>query len=129
MDNCPRIKEIIHSELQPIHEEFSGENIEPTFIYGIRSYKRGAILEPHRDRIATHHISSIIIVDKQVDRDWPLDIQDHQGRWHKIYAEVGDMILYESAVCEHGRKEPLEGEYFRNFFVHYKLKDYTYKND
>ena len=129
MDNCPRIREIIHNELQPIHEEFSGENIEPTFIYGIRSYKRGAILEPHRDRIATHHISSIIIVDKQVDRDWPLDIQDHQGRWHKIYAEVGDMILYESAVCEHGRKEPLEGEYFRNFFVHYKLKDYTYKND
>jgi prolyl 4-hydroxylase len=126
MDNCPRIRQIIHNELKPIHEEFSGENLEPTYIYGIRSYKRGAILESHKDRIATHHISAIIIVDKQVDRDWPLDIQDHEGNWHKIYAEVGDMILYESAICEHGRKEPLEGEYFRNFFVHYKLKDWVY---
>ncbi len=74
MDNCPRIRQIIHNELKPIHEEFSGENLEPTYIYGIRSYKRGAILESHKDRIATHHISAIIIVDKQVDRDWPLDI-------------------------------------------------------
>jgi prolyl 4-hydroxylase len=126
MDNCNRIKEIIHYELQQIHEEFSGESIEPSFIYGIRSYKRGAMLQTHRDRIATHHISSIIIVDKKVDKDWALDIEDHEGNWHKVYAEVGDMILYESAICEHGRKDPLEGDYFRNFFVHYKLKNWKY---
>jgi prolyl 4-hydroxylase len=126
MENCPRIREIIHEELKLIHEEFSGEEIEPTFIYGIRSYKRGSILESHKDRIATHHISSIIVVDKQVDKDWPLDVQDHEGNWHKVYAEVGDMILYESAICEHGRLESLEGEYFRNFFVHYRLKNWNY---
>lgn len=128
MDAFSRIREIIAEELQPIHEEFIGnkERLVPKWIYGIRSYKRGAILEPHTDTIATHHVSSIIIVDKQVDRDWPLDIQDHQGRWHKVYAEPGDMILYESATNKHGRIEPFEGEYFRNFFLHYTFADYKF---
>ena len=128
MDNCHRIKEIIAAELQPLHEEFIGhkERLIPKWIYGIRSYKRGAILENHTDTLQTHHVSSIVIVDKKVDRDWPLDIQDHQGRWHKVYAEPGDMILYESATNLHGRTEPFEGEYFRNFFLHYTLADYKF---
>lgn len=128
MDAFSRIREIIADELKPIHEAFieNKERIVPKWIYGIRSYKRGAILEPHTDTIATHHVSSIIIVDKQVDRDWALDIQDHQGRWHKVYAEPGDMILYESATNLHGRMEPFEGEYFRNFFLHYTLADYKF---
>jgi hypothetical protein len=78
----------------------------------------------HTDTLETHHISSIIIVDKKVNKDWPLDIQDHNGNWHKIYAEPGDMILYESAICKHGRTEPFDGEYFRNFYTHYTLADY-----
>lgn len=128
MDAFTRIREIIAEELQPIHEEFIGnkERLVPKWIYGIRSYKRGAILEPHTDTLVTHHISSIVIVDKQVDRDWPLDIQDHLGRWHKVYAEPGDMILYESATNKHGRIEPFEGEYFRNFFLHYTFADYKF---
>jgi len=126
MDNCFRIKEIIQEELQPIHEEFIEHKarLKPKWIYGIRSYKNGAILENHTDTIETHHISSIIIVDKKVDKDWPLDFQDHAGNWHKVYAEPGDMILYESATCLHGRTEPFEGEYFRNFYTHYTLADY-----
>jgi prolyl 4-hydroxylase len=126
MDNCHRIKEIIQEELQPIHEEFieHKEKIKPKWIYGIRSYKKDSILEMHTDTLETHHISSIIIVDKKVNKDWPLDIQDHNGNWHKIYAEPGDMILYESATCMHGRTEPFEGEYFRNFYTHYTLSDY-----
>jgi len=128
MDSFTRIREIIAEELQPLHEEFIGnkERLIPKWIYGIRSYKRGAILEPHTDTLVTHHISSIVIVDKQVDRDWPLDIQDHLGRWHKVYAEAGEMILYESATNKHGRIEPFEGEYFRNFFLHYTLADYKF---
>jgi prolyl 4-hydroxylase len=128
MDAFTRIREIIAEELKPIHEEFidNKEKLIPKWIYGIRSYKRGAVLEPHTDTLATHHISSIIIVDKQVDKDWPLDIQDHQGKWHKVYAEPGDMILYESATNRHGRMEPFEGEYFRNFFLHYTFADYKF---
>ena len=128
MDAFTRIREIISEELQPLHEEFIGhkEKLIPKWIYGIRSYKRGAILEPHTDTFTTHHISSIVIVDKKVDRDWPIDIQDHLGRWHKVYAEVGEMILYESAINKHGRIEPFEGDFFRNFFLHYTFADYKF---
>jgi prolyl 4-hydroxylase len=129
-------RDLLHQMLRPMHEQFCGVNLEPTFIYGIRSYLRGAGLVKHRDRIETHHISSIIIVDKDLrcgcktkpySDDWPLDIQGHNGIWQKIYAEPGDMILYESATCEHGREELFGGTHFRNMFVHYKLKDWHYE--
>ena len=128
MDFCHRIKEIIQEELLQIHEDFIGnkEKLIPKCIYGIRSYKNGAILKNHTDTLLTHHISSIIAVDKKVDKDWPLDIQDHEGNWHKVYTEPGDMILYESATNLHGRIEPFEGEYYRNFFLHYTLADYKF---
>ena len=129
-DSIPSIRSLIHTQLQPIHEKFCGVKIEPSFVYGIRSYTKGATLKPHVDRVETHHISSIIIVDKDLrcgcqnrefGDDWPLDIQGHDGEWYKVYAQPGDMILYESAICEHGRSQPFQGNYYRNFFVHYKL--------
>ena len=130
-DALPSIRTLIHKQLLSTHQEWiKNENIEPSFIYGIRSYKKGATLTPHVDRVETHHISSIIIVDKDLacgcsnkpeSDDCPLDIQGHDGEWYKVYAQPGDMILYESAVCEHGRKEPFGGTYFRNFYVHYKI--------
>ena len=129
-EHLTSIRALIHKQLQPLHEEFCGQKIEPSFIYGIRSYKKGATLIKHFDRVETHHISSIIVVDKDLrcgcgykefGDDWPLDIQDHNGEWHKVYTEPGDMILYESAICEHGRTEPFQGESFNNFYVHYKL--------
>lgn len=134
-DAIPAIRSYIHSELQSMHEEWSGENLDPSFIYGIRSYLKGATLTAHVDRIATHHISSIIIVDKNLtcgcankpeSEDWPLDVQGHDGDWYKVYAQPGDIILYESAKCEHARLESFGGTYFRNFYVHYKLKDWSY---
>ena len=126
----PSIKNLIHNHLFPIHREFAGVNIVPSFVYGIRSYLRGATLTNHVDRVETHHVSSIIVVDKDLrcgcqnrefGDDWALDIQDHQGNWHKIYAEPGDMILYESAICQHGRVDSFQGNFYRNFYVHYKL--------
>lgn len=128
----------LHEMLKPIHEEWAGVNLEPTFIYGIRSYLRGTGLKCHVDKIESHHISSIIIVDKNLKcgcqhrdeaDDWALDIQAHNGEWHKVYAKPGYMILYESAKCMHGREDLFGGTYFRNMFVHYKLKDFAYKRD
>jgi|TARA_R100000084_G_C4651805_1_gene150198 prolyl 4-hydroxylase len=131
-DALPSIRTLIHNQLLPVHQQWiNNEDIEPSFIYGIRSYKKGATLEKHYDRVETHHISSIIIVDKNLacgcsnkpeSDDWPLDIQGHDGEWYKVYAQPGDMILYESAICEHGREEPFGGTFFRNFYVHYKIK-------
>ncbi len=128
----PTVKTILHEELQKTHEDFCGRKLDPTYIYGIRSYESGSTLTEHVDRVDTHHISSIIIVDKDLTcgcqnkkyaDDWPLDIKGHDGEWYKVYAQPGDMILYESAVCEHARKEIFGGNYFRNFYIHYKLQD------
>ena len=135
-EHIPNIRKQIHEMLMPIHQEWSGANIEPSFVYGIRSYQRGATLANHVDRIQTHHISTIIIVDKDLKcgcqhrefgDDWALDIQGHDGNWYEVLAEPGEMILYESAVCMHGRSKPFQGTSFKNFYTHYKLTDWEYE--
>ena len=134
-EHIPNIRTQIHNMLMPYHEEWSKARIEPSYVYGIRSYQRGATLASHVDRIATHHISTIMIVDKDLKcgcqhrefgDDWALDIQGHDGEWYEVFAEPGEMILYESAVCEHGRSKPFQGTHFRNFYTHYKLLDWQY---
>jgi prolyl 4-hydroxylase len=130
VEAVPELKRLLHNELLDLHKEWAGANIEPSFIYGIRSYNKGARLSFHRDRIETHHISSILCVDKELkgSEDWALDIQGHDGEWYKVYLNPGEMVLYESAKCEHGRGDAFQGEYYRNMFVHYKLLDYEFSN-
>ncbi len=117
----------LHQDLLPMHEEWCGEKLNATYIYGIRSYLNNADLRQHTDRINTHHISSIIMLDKMLDGqpDWALDIQAHDGTWHKVYLEPGEMVLYESAKCMHGRNERFQGKYYRNFYIHYQLAEWT----
>lgn len=127
MDRAPHWKSVIENKLKPILSQWINNQYELEFasFYGIRSYVKDLKLVSHIDRIATHHVSGIIIIDRE-GANWPLDIQDHNGNWHKVYAEPGQMILYESAVCKHGREEYFQGEYFRNCFIHYKLQDFTF---
>lgn len=121
LDQVPGMRLQLLDLLHPLHEAFAGRPITPHCVYGIRSYNRGATLAAHVDRVETHHISSIIIVDHDGAPDWPLQIQAHDGQWHEVCAQPGEMILYESAVCEHARLQPLQGAWFRNLFVHYSL--------
>ena len=51
-DALPSIRTLIHKQLlsNSSKEWIKNENIEPSFIYGIRSYKKGATLrKPHVD--------------------------------------------------------------------------------
>jgi len=126
LDRVPETREFILREMLGLHSMWSGAWLVPRTCYGIRSYRAGASLKLHRDRVETHHISSIMIVDTD-NPDWALDIQDHTGAWHKICPKPGEMILYESAVCEHGRTSPYQGEFFRNLFTHYSFADWVYR--
>lgn len=126
LGNVPNIRSYMHHFLQPIHEKWCRQELEMTYCYGIRSYNRGAKLGTHVDRIATHHISCIILVAEKSDEPWPLQIMNNSGAWEEVFIKPGQMILYESATCEHGRIKEFRGDYFRNFFVHYKLKNYVY---
>jgi len=113
------LKKEIHESLKRPLEKWSGSRLEPTFVYGIRDYKKGAVLVPHRDREKTHIISAIINIDKDLDKDWPLMIEDHFYRKHLIYLEPGEVVFYESARLLHGRPEPLIGRSFANIFCHF----------
>lgn len=126
MDFVPSLKNDLHKKIQPIMEEWSGYELEPATCYGIRSYLEGATLGQHLDRLTELHVSGIILVDQDVDEPWGLDIIDHKGRWHNVVIEPGQMILYESSRLSHGRDVPLKGRFFRNFFIHYKLKGWEY---
>lgn len=109
----------IHSSLLKKAESWSGIKLLPTYVYGIRIYHRGAKLNPHRDREETHIIGVIINIAQEVEQDWPLEIEDHQGKKHQLILKPGEIILYESALLDHGRPSPLEGKKFVNVFCHY----------
>jgi hypothetical protein len=84
----------------------------------------------------THHIASTIVVDKDLRcgcqhkdlaDDWALDIQTHDGTWNKVTAEIGEMILYESIACQHGRTKPFGGTTYNGLFAHYQFKNRKFK--
>jgi prolyl 4-hydroxylase len=122
IDMLPAIRDELLEEFGKTFRDWVKAPMEPYCMYGIRSYKAGATLSPHVDRVSTHHVSAIVCVDKSVTKDWALDFCDHQGVWHEVFLEPGEMLLYESAVCQHARFKPLVGEFYNNLFVHYSLK-------
>lgn len=128
MDHVPHLKAKLHQMLLPMHQEWAGKEypLKPATCYGIRSYRRGATLVNHHDRVTELHVSGIICVDENSNEPWPLHIQDHQGNWHQVIMRPGQILLYESATCMHGRPTPFNGEYYRNFYIHYELKEWTY---
>ena len=123
LDLTDDLRQNIHSALKKPLEKWSQNNLEPTFVYGIRDYKEGAVLVPHRDRENTHIISAIINIAKDVEEDWPLVIEDHFYRKHEIFLEPGEVIFYESARLLHGRPYPLKGKSFANIFCHFRPID------
>ena len=113
------LRKEVHNSLKPQLEAWSKTELLPTFVYGIRIYKKGSVLIPHRDKLKTHIISAIINVDQEVDKKWPLIIEDNYYRNHNVFLNPGEVIFYESARLDHGRPLPLKGEKFANIFCHF----------
>ncbi|MCB1622627.1 MAG: hypothetical protein KDI44_18040 [Thiothrix sp.] len=112
----------IHAALLPLAEAWIGRYLEPTFVFGIRRYLDTSVLKNHRDRQDTHVASAILNIAQDVRKPWPLYIEDHHYRGHKVLLSPGDMVLYEGCKLKHGRPEPLDGDYFCNIFVHFRIK-------
>jgi hypothetical protein len=114
-----RLKEEIWDAAKSTIEEWTGMELKPTSMYGIRMYTEGAILNPHVDRLPL--VSSCIVnVAQDVDEPWPLEVYDRQGNAVNVTMEPGDMVLYESGSLIHGRPFPLKGRYFANIFIHFE---------
>lgn len=126
LGNFPKEANRVLELLQPIHEEWCGQYLEPSMIWGIRSYLPGSTLPIHVDHLSSHHVASTILVDKEVDEDWEFNFQTHGGEKITITQNPYGMLMYESAKCKHARLSPLKGRYYRNFYVHYKLRDWKY---
>ena len=100
-------------------EQWTGMELQPTSMYGVRMYTEGAVLNPHADRLPL--VSSCIInVDQDVDEPWPLEVYDREGRAVNVTMNPGDMVLYESGSLVHGRPFPLKGRYYANIFIHFE---------
>lgn len=113
------LKQLAAEAIRPLIEEWAGQELAFTCVYGIRRYHRGTTLSPHRDRVDTHILSAIVNIEQDVEEDWPLEIEDNSYRSHKVYLSPGEMLLYESARLIHGRMTPLKGNSFSNLFIHF----------
>jgi len=99
------------------------ENLERTHVFGLRLYHHGAQLNMHCDRLDSHVLSAILQIGRANENDtapWDLSILDHADVQHRVPARVGQLILYESATCAHGRVEPFPGLEFANAFCHFR---------
>lgn len=115
----------LHETLQPQAEAWCGRKIKPTFVYGIRTYLRGAVLKTHVDRDYTHVVSVILNVDQKATKAWPLYLQAAEPGaphpFHQICLAPGEVLFYEGNRLQHGRTTPFDGESFSNVFVHWAL--------
>jgi prolyl 4-hydroxylase len=74
-----RLKELIWDAAKTTIEEWTGMELRPTSMYGIRVYTDGAVLNPHVDRLPLVS-SAIVNVAQDVDEPWPLEIYDRHDR-------------------------------------------------
>mmetsp|Transcript_13800 Transcript_13800/g.29373 ORF Transcript_13800/g.29373 Transcript_13800/m.29373 type:complete len:172 (+) Transcript_13800:610-1125(+) len=85
----------------------------------------------HVDKSGTHIVSAILHVDHDPkSKPWPIIIEDYYGNINEVILEKGDVLLYESSKCFHGRPRRFEGEWYTSLFIHYYPSDWkrTYDN-
>ena len=82
-------------------EEWTGEELTPCSLYGIRIYTENSVLATHVDRMPLVS-SAILNVAQDVDEPWPIEVYGHDGKAYNVTMEPGDMVLYESHSILHG---------------------------
>ena len=125
LDKAPSITKRIHEIYLPIAEKMSGQKLEPTFVYGVRSYGKDSSLKMHRDRQDTHAVSFSVTYSK--DADWPLVCEGEDLNEYKLELEPGKSLYYNGSRYKHGRPTKYTGKEYLNFYVHYKIKSRTPK--
>lgn len=113
------LKQQIWDTARDVLQNWTGQELIPTSLYGIRVYKEHSVLATHVDRLPLVS-SAIINVDQDVDEDWPIEVYGHDGNAYNITMEPGDMVLYESHSILHGRPFPLVGRFYANIFIHFE---------
>tara|TARA_S200002703_G_C3638996_1_gene196166 strand:- start:46 stop:582 length:537 start_codon:yes stop_codon:yes gene_type:complete len=104
-------------------EEEVGLRLNHTYSFW-RCYTYKSTLDSHKDRPSCEYSVTIFVdADKP---DWPIYMEGNP-----VSLKPGDAVFYKGCELEHWR-EPYEGDYHFQFFLHYVNKDgpfADYKND
>lgn len=108
-------------EMAHVLRWWTGQALRHTSTFGVRIYRRGAVLLNHVDRKDTHLASAVLQVAQTVDEDagWPLEILSSSRECFEVYLQPGQMVLYEGARFKHGRPMRFQGDEFANVFTHF----------
>tara|TARA_A100001201_G_scaffold72189_2_gene65916 strand:- start:436 stop:1590 length:1155 start_codon:yes stop_codon:yes gene_type:complete len=117
MDKYPALKDQIAQIFSAHCSEWAGLPLMNTSVYGIREYGRGSRLLAHRDRQQLV-ISATTTLD--YDKPWDIEIEDNDGNMIPISLKPGQTLLYEGALKLHSRNTTFRGNYYRNFYCHFK---------
>lgn len=116
----PDLLRRVVDEMQLIPETWADLELKPWGAYGFRLYRNNSKLQMHVDRSSTHVGSFILHIDSSSDSEpWPIVIEDFHGRTHEVTLTSGDVLLYESSKCLHGRPKRFNGSWYTSVFVHY----------
>jgi len=126
LHNHGHLKQLLIKEMQVVMEWWADKPLRHTATYGIRVYRRDAMLINHVDRPQTHVISAVVNIAQEVDKDagWPLELLKFDGTVCEVYLQPGEMVLYEGARLRHGRPLRFKGDAFANVFSHYAPHDW-----
>lgn len=122
-----RLKNKVWNAAKETLQQWTGEELAPCSLYGIRVYTEGAVLATHVDRMPLVS-SAIVNVAQDVDEPWPLEVYAHDGRAYNVTMEPGDMVLYESHSVLHGRPFALKGRFYANIFIHFEPVGHTLRH-
>lgn len=120
-------KQQIWDAMKPVLEDWVGQELQPTSLYGIRVYKDKAILATHVDRLPLV-TSCIIQVSQDVNELWPIEVYTHDGQAVNVTMQPGDMVMYESHSVLHGRPFPMNGSHYANVFIHFQPVNHVENN-
>lgn len=118
------------ADLCPIFSAVAGEPLLPTYTYH-RLYKKGDVLEIHRDRASCEISATVSIAVDNPQQINALYVNNKEPRdmcdGNPIQIRVGDGVLYKGNDLWHWRK-PYENDWFIQVFFHYVRANGPYKD-
>lgn len=103
-----KLRTLIWEEIKPVLEQWSGLELSPSSLYGIRFWSNHAVVPPHLDADPLV-ISALLRVDESLEEPWVMEMIGHDGVAYNVTLEGGEMLLYEGASVIHGRPFPMQG--------------------
>ncbi len=115
-------------EIIALMEGFAGCRLRPTWWYGPRVYRSGAVLAEHIDRLETHLVNATLNIDCDLAEPWPIFLKTEKG-YVSADLQPGQMLLYEGVRFPHSRPHPLKGKHYAGMFLHYEPIEKTQEHE